>query len=374
MAGNHFSLIEVGPGVDGVFKAIAAVHELFEDEKSFALVPKGADIAGLNLSQAPHCGEPALLLLTSGSTGNPRVIEIPVSALAQSAEAAAVYMKQMAVWLTALPVTSMGGLNTLVRSALTGIEPVIWDGVGGQTSFTHENFLPFIKAVKTASLKASIASAVSLVPTQIFRLAQNKAAMTELAELDFVLVGGAALSDSLKEECASYGIKLVTTYGATETVGGCVFNGKPLDGYEVSIVNGLVQIQSDSLAWGYRDGEALNGVWRSKDRGELENGILRILGRTDSVVKVSGVLVDLQELETKLQNRFTGKEIYVVAIDDEQYGNLPIAFCNRPIPDFEKAISEISNNALPIKFKQISEFPLLATGKIDRSALRELRP
>ena len=374
MAGNHFSLIEVGPGVDGVFKAISAVHELFENEKSLALVPKGADLAALRLSDPTNCGEPALLLLTSGSTGNPRAIEIPVSALAQSAEAAAIYMKQMAVWLTALPVTSMGGLNTLVRSALTGIEPVIWDGVGGQTSFTSENFLPFIKAVKTASLKASIASAVSLVPTQIFRLAQNKVAMTELAELDFVLVGGAALSYSLKEECANYGIKLVTTYGATETVGGCVFNGQPLDGYEVSVINELVQIQSDSLAWGYRDGEALNGVWNSKDRGELENGTLRIIGRTDSVVKVAGVLTDLQDLEFKLQNLYPKEEIYVVAVDDSQYGNLPIAFCKSPLEDFAEKVSSILKTSLPIKFQLINSFPLLATGKIDRNALRELRP
>ena len=374
MAVNHFSLIEVSPGVDGVFSAMTAVHELFEDEKSLALVPKGTDLEQLRLSDPPNCGEPALLLLTSGSTGNPRAIEIPVSALAQSAEASAIYMKQMAVWLTALPVTSMGGLNTLVRSALTGIEPVIWDGVGGQSSFTAENFLPFIKAVKTASLKASISSAVSLVPTQIFRLAQNKAAMTELAEIDFVLVGGAALADSLKEECKNFGINLVATYGATETVGGCVFNGQPLDGYDVAIVDGLVQIKSDSLAWGYRDGDALNGVWQSKDRGEFENGTLRIIGRTDSVVKVAGVLVDLQDLEAKLQDKYPADEIYVVAIDDDQYGNLPFAFSRHFIKDFEQTISEITNTSLPIKFKQIDDFPLLATGKIDRRALRELRP
>lgn len=369
MAGVHFSLVEVTPGVDGVFQAIDAVHNLFESETSCALVPKGADLAALHLDRPPFCNEPSLVLLTSGTTANPRAVEIPLSALAQSAESAAVHMRQMAVWLTALPVTSMGGLNTIVRSALTGIEPVIWDGIGGVEKFEPENFVPFVKAVKTASLKSNLASAVSLVPTQLFRLALDESALTELAELDFVLVGGGGLSESLKAECAKAGVRLVSTYGATETVGGCVYNGEALGGYEIKIVDELVQIKSESLAWGYRDGQALNGIWHSKDRGEIVDGKLRILGRSDSVIKVAGISVDLQDLENQLQQRFPNQEIVVVGQSDQQYGFIPLVISNKEISNISDVVNEVLKASLPVRFKCLPEIPMLPNGKPDRLAI-----
>ena len=369
MAGVHFSLVEVTPGIDGVFQAINAVHELFESETSCAIVPKGADLASLRLNEAAFCNEPALLLLTSGSTGAPKAVEIPLSSLAHSAESAAIHMRQMAVWLTALPVTSMGGLNTIIRSALTGIEPVIWDGVGGAEKFDSESFVPFIKAVKTASLKSNLASAVSLVPTQLFRIALDEKALIELAELDFVLVGGGGLSSSLKAECEKAGVKLVPTYGATETVGGCVFDGEALEGYEIEIEDGLVQIRSDYLAWGYRDGEAIDGVWKSKDRGEISGGKLQILGRSDTVLKVAGVSVDIQHLENKLQNEFPEQEIVVVGIEDPQYGFVPVVVSNKDITNISEIAARILKQNLPVRFKFMKQIPMLTNGKPDRIAI-----
>ena len=369
MAGVHFSLVEVVPGVAGVFQAIDAVHNLFETETSVAIVAQGADLAALRLDQPPLCEEPSLILLTSGTSGNPRAVEIPLSALAHSAESAAVYMQQMAVWLTALPVTSMGGLNTIVRSALTGIEPVIWDGVGGAAKFESENFVPFIKAVKTASLKSNLASAVSLVPTQLFRIALDPMALTELAELDFVLVGGGGLSAGLKSECAKAGVKMVSTYGATETVGGCVFNGLALGGFEFSVVDDLVQIESENLAWGYRDGEALNGIWKSKDRGEIVDGKLQILGRSDTVIKVAGVTVDLHDFENQLQSRISNQEIVVVGIEDPQYGFAPLVVSDAEIENLAELANEILKVALPVRFKLMADIPMLKNGKPDRIAI-----
>jgi O-succinylbenzoic acid--CoA ligase len=369
MAGVHFSLVEVSPGVAGVFQAIEAIHALFEEQTSCAIVPKGTDLAALRLEEPSLSGEPSLIVLTSGTTGNPRAVEIPFSALAQSAESAALYMQQMAVWLTALPVTSMGGLNTIVRSAFTGIEPVIWDGVGGAMKFEPENFVPFIKAVKTASLKTNLASAVSLVSTQLFRLALDETALTELAELDFVLVGGGGITQSLKDECINAGVKIVSTYGATETVGGCVFNGAPLAGYEINIVDDLVHIKSENLAWGYRDGESINGNWRSKDRGEFADGKLQILGRSDSIIKVAGVAIDIQALETQLQSQLPNQNIVVVAIADSQYGNVPLVVSNIEIPNIADISHKILNQALPVRFKLMSQIPMLQNGKPDRISI-----
>lgn len=368
----EFSLVQVTPGVSGAFQAIEAVHELFESETSFAIVAKGADLAPLRLDKPSFCAEPAVLLLTSGSSSKPRSVEIPLAALAHSAESAAIKMQKMAIWLTALPVTSMGGLNTIIRSALTGIEPVIWDGIGGANKFEADNFLPFIKAVKTASLKSNLASAVSLVPTQLFRLTQSSVAMTELAELDFVLVGGGPTSKNLKHMCDEYGVNLISTYGATETAGGCVFNGEALDGYEIQIVNGLVQIKSPYLAWGYRDGEALDGIWNSNDRGEIADGKLVVTGRADSLIKVAGVLVDIQDLELKLQSHYQEQQLYVVAKTDSEYGSVPLVVSEHEISDLPAVATQILKQALPIRFKTIAKIPMLPNGKPDRVYLASI--
>ncbi|MEY2635051.1 MAG: hypothetical protein RIS75_991, partial [Actinomycetota bacterium] len=116
MMSKHFATVQIQPGLTGVTQAMQAVHELFEDEKSVALIPADnpAALAAIEPSLPLLGDEPSLIVVTSGSTGAPRGVELSVTALAESASASAQYFGSQAVWLTALPVTSMGGLNTVI--------------------------------------------------------------------------------------------------------------------------------------------------------------------------------------------------------------------------------------------------------------------
>src|ERR1035437_7032074 len=92
----------------------------------------------------------------------------------------------------------------------------------------------------------------SLVPTQLIRALQHPGATAALAELDAVMLGGAATSPALLDKAEQAGIRVVRTYGMSETSGGCVYDGVPLNGVDVRISDGRVLLGGSPLALGYR--------------------------------------------------------------------------------------------------------------------------
>lgn len=372
MASNFRTLI-VPAGTVGVEACLEAIHELFEDERSVALVSPDADLSVLDPSAPLHTDEPTLLLLTSGSTGKPRAVEIPVSALAESAAASAVHFGNQAVWLTALPTTSMGGLNTLVRSALAGTAPVIWDGVGGVQSFSAHDITPFIEATRVGATKQKLAAAASFVPTQLHRMLQNLETTTALAALDYVLIGGGALSEDDAAIANAAGIRIVRTYGATETCGGCVYDGIPLEEVEIEIdESGRIRVFGPMLAHSYRDGEVIAADgWLSSDIGEITNGRLHVLGRIDDQVKVGGQLVNLLTLTQQAKNITDVADAFAVAIDSSEYGFVPVVVYSGIAK--ENSVAEILRSDIgrvPLKVVAMESIPFLENGKPDRQAIK----
>src|SRR5690606_23493026 len=113
---------------------------------------------------------------------------------------------------------------------------------------------------------------------------------------------GQALPEPLRERAADLGIRLVRTYGSSETSGGCVYDGVPLDGVGVRVVDGQLQIAGPQLADGYLGDEALtarafirdeHGIrwYRTGDLGLLEDGAVRVHGRADNVIVSGGINV-----------------------------------------------------------------------------------
>ena len=72
---KDFRTVQVEPGPQGAFRALEAIHELFEDEQSVALIPAGSAAARAAIMEAQplHTDEPTLVLCTSGSTGEPQI-------------------------------------------------------------------------------------------------------------------------------------------------------------------------------------------------------------------------------------------------------------------------------------------------------------
>ena len=130
-------------------------------------------------------------------------------------------------WLLALPAEHIAGLQVLVRALADGTAPTVLD--------TARAFSPagFVEAV--ARMPGGRRRFVSLVPTQLHRILLDADATAALAGFDAVLVGGAATPPGLVERAAAAGIRVVTTYGMSETCGGCVYDGVPLDGVGVEI-------------------------------------------------------------------------------------------------------------------------------------------
>lgn len=298
-------------------------------------------------------GEP-LEMRTSGSTGEPKPIRLSHAAVLASAHAALDRLGGPAQWLSALPPTGVGGLQVLVRSIVAGTEPVFLDD--------HADLEAAVAAMTGERRYAS------LVPTQLFRLVESGRADV-LAPLDAVLLGGAAAPRAVLERAAEAGVHVVRTYGMTETCGGCVYDGLPLDGVRLRIEpDGRVAIAGSVLADGM-------GEWLvTNDLGRIgEDGRLQVLGRADQVAISGGVNVPLAAVESVLRDEPGVLDVVVVAQPDPEWGQRVVAFVVGDL-DRPRAAAALDRAGHPRTWTpravhRVDALPLLANGKPDRVAL-----
>ena len=168
----------------------------------------------------------ALVVPTSGTTGTPKGAMLSTRALIASASATHDRLGGTGTWLLALPTYHIAGLQVLVRSALAGTVPAELDVSDG---FDTAGLPDAVAAMGSGRRYAS------LVAAQLARALADPAAAAALADLDAVLLGGGPAPASVLEEAAAQGISVVRTYGMSETAGGCVYDGVPLDGVDVRI-------------------------------------------------------------------------------------------------------------------------------------------
>lgn len=235
---------------------------------------------------------------------------------------------------------------------------------------------------------------VSLVPTQIARLVESgQAGIEALQAYDVVLSGAAATPQPLLNTLREHGIKVVVSYGMSETSGGCVFDGQPLDGVDISLGTqsdaepGRISIGGAVLASGYRlrpDLDALTflgGRVMTHDVGRLDQmGLLHVLGRLDDVVTVGGVNVALSAVESIVRHHPMIDEVAMIDVPDTEWGSLPMAYIVLRNHDLDRQALEgelrfaieqrIGRAALPRFFAYVDYLPMLDSGKVDRLALR----
>ena len=179
----------------------------------------------------------------------------------------------------------------------------------------------------------------------------------------------------------------------TETCGGCVFDGIPLEGVQISldtkgeIEPGRITISGNVVASGYRLAPQLtelsfaSGQFQTQDAGNFDsNGLLQILGRLDDVVIVGGVNVALSAVESLIRDHPLIKDVAVIDIQDDLWGSIPSAHLvtRAEVIDTASLISEIQDTirskigsaAVPREIYFATSLPMLDSGKIDRISLR----
>jgi O-succinylbenzoic acid--CoA ligase len=304
-----------------------------------------------------------VVVRTSGSSGQPKDVVLSSAALVASARAADARLGGTGRWLLALPATYVAGLNVLVRSLLAGQPPVVADGSLAEAA-----------AAMTGRRYAS------LVPTQLHRLAA-RGELSVLSGFDAVLVGGAPLRAALAEQAAVAGVRVVETYGASETCGGCVYDGVPLEGVRVRIDDGRVQVAGDVLFDGYADQPELtaqvlvNGWFSTGDLGRMADGRLQVLGRADDVAVSGGVNVALGAVTAAVLSMPGIRDAVAVGVPDPEWGSRVVAVVagTTDLPAVRDAVAAcLPRTWAPRSLVLVDALPVLETGKMDRLAIQRL--
>jgi O-succinylbenzoic acid--CoA ligase len=369
----------------------------------------------------------AVIIGTSGSTGAPKGVELSASALLHSARAslARVDARPGQRWLCCLPATHIAGVQVLIRSLVSGTEPVLATRADAET------------------VAGSGCSHVSLVPVQLQRLLADQSRQsdrsTPLAGFASVLLGGAAAPQSLLDEARAAGVPVVTTYGMSETCGGCVYDGRPLDGVmvraggagpggttagpggttppkpppltgglpappyppgppsggtdpSVHSVHSVPSVSSAGRIWirgavlfsRYRGGVAgtevvRDGWFRTGDLGQVDaSGRLTVRGRADDVINTGGHKVIPGEVAAVLGTCPGVQDVAVVGQPDAEWGERVIAVvvpADRADPPTLELLrlhvrQRLPRYASPSRVVIVDAVPMLPSGKHDITRLK----
>lgn len=348
-----------------------------------------------------------MVLRTSGSTtGTGKLVGVSMDALVASARATHKRLGGAGIWVLALPAYHAAGVQVLVRAAVAGTHVFNAYKEGG---FDPQHLAQVIDAACAAAADCDAGSSfdddavsscaggaggeaegalaaddsgracpvyTSLVPTQLRRGLDDEQLRGALARLDAVLIGGAAADAQLLEQAKAAGIRVVTTYGMSETCGGCVYDGQPLPGVSMDVdqATGAIWLSGPMLATGYLGdeertrrcfvsrpqaqvaegtsdagntasaaesaeagaagagtgsdagaGEPARRWFITSDRGHIVDGRLQVLGRLDDVIISGGIKVEPGPIEALLALNPLVSECAVVGLPDLQWGQVVTA-------------------------------------------------
>lgn len=376
-----------------------------------------------------------MVLRTSGSTtGTGKLVGVSMDALVASARATHKRLGGPGIWVLALPAYHAAGVQVLVRAAVAGTHVFNAYKEGG---FDPQHVAQVIDAACVAAADCDAASSfdddavsscaggvggeaegalaaddsgracpvyTSLVPTQLRRALDDEQLRGALARLDAVLIGGAAADAQLLEQAKAAGIRVVTTYGMSETCGGCVYDGQPLPGVSMDVdqATGAIWLSGPMLATGYlgdeertrrcfvsrpdtQAGEPARRWFITSDRGHIVDGRLQVLGRLDDVIISGGIKVEPGPIEALLALNPLVSECAVVGLPDLQWGQVVTAVV---VPASMPGLGRVDEGAILAQIRVYLEqklsgaqcpkqvlladaLPYKGIGKVDRRALAQ---
>jgi o-succinylbenzoate---CoA ligase len=343
----------------------------------------------------PVAAQVAAVVATSGTAGTPKAVELTAAGLraASLATSAALGAGPGDRWLACVPLHGVAGLAIVARSWHTGVPLTVQEG--------------FDEALveEAASHGATL---VSLVPTMLRRLL---AAGSDLRAFRRILLGGGPVPPDLLTRAAELELGVVTTYGLTETCGGVVHNGHPLDGVTLavggpdselarsralgggqpsdSVNEGEIRIRGPMVMRGYHDDQAatdaaLRGGWlHTGDQGRLApNGRLLVLGRRDDLIISGGVNVHPVEVERVLAGHPGVRDVAVAGAPDPEWGQRVVAFVVPAQPADPPSLDQLRGFVrqrlaaakAPRDLVLVAELPRSPSGKLLRRRLPTTAP
>ena len=320
----------------------------------------------------------ALVVATSGTSGHPKGVVLTHEAVAASALATSVRLGIDAdrhTWLACLPLAHIGGLAVVTRSIVTGTPVVVLPGFEAET-------------VEEAGRSGRV-SHVSLVATALRRLDPSVFAC--------VLLGGSKAPDALPAN-------VVSTYGMTETGSGVIYDGRPLDGVEVSfrpaervdadevsggpaVVEGEILLRAPMLFRCYRQGDdgrvvgpdGATGWFATGDAGRLDaDGKLVVSGRTEDLIITGAEKVWPDLVERTLMEHPGVAEVAVWKRSDPEWGERVVAWVvpTDDTPSLEALRQIVADGiapwAAPKELVLVDDLPRTAAGKVRRRELDSL--
>ena len=319
----------------------------------------------------------ALVVATSGTTGDPKGVVLTHAAVHSSAEATSVMLGVDPLsdsWLCCLPVAHIGGLSVITRAVASG---------------TGLRVIPAFDPEAVARAAADGATLVSLVPAALDRL-QRQAATAAIDAWRVILLGGSAMPPSLPPNA-------VRTYGMTETGSGVVYDGRPLAGVELAINDGQVLLRGPMLLRAYRtpaseasseagpptpegiDPRTTDGWFATGDAGRvLEDGSLQVAGRIGDVIVTGGEKVWPESVERVLATAPGIADVAIGSRPDDRWGARVVVFvvptdpAASPTLDALRAAVKavLPAYAAPQELVVMNRIPRTAIGKVRRSELR----
>lgn len=357
----------------------------------------------------------AFALGTSGSTGTPKLAVLSAAALRASAQATHETLGGPGQWVAALPPHHIAGLQILLRALAGGHAPV---PISTEGSFGPGHLIAALDRARREAPRAR--RYTSLVPTQLVRLLDSADGVRALRGFQAILVGGAATARPILDRAREVGARVITTYGMSETCGGCVYDGRPIGRIEVEFEDGRVLLGGAPVAHGYLhvpgDGSPARltdrGVFstdrggtrwfRTDDLGHGEGDRLVLDGRADDVINTGGLKVLPGVVERALAPLLpAGTSVLVVGVPDPEWGEVVGAVAVPASPEgaegtagtegtegtegtagtdalrdalpraLERLRDELPGHALPRRWDVLPTMPLRGPGKPDRRGIRD---
>lgn len=320
------------------------------------------------LDGIPADEDVALVVPTSGTGGEPKLVQFDRGAIdaAVAASALTLEVSQHDRWLCCLPSAHIGGLLVLMRGVLLDA-PVSVHAAFDVTAFAREREATF----------------TSIVPTMLVRLLD---AGVDLSSYRAILVGGAHLASPVRQRADRADAPVIETYGLTETCGGVIYDGVPLPGVEVRIDgHDGIEMRGPTLMLGYRlepeaTAEAFtpDGWLHPGDAGTIDaEGRLRVIGRLDDLINSGGEKVWPDEVENALGSHAKVAAVGVGGRPDPEWGQRVVAWVVPADRDDPPSLEELRDHVserlprhkAPRELVLVGELPRTVGGKLRRRSL-----